>query len=172
MVRSSHSQTRRNTVIIALAAAASIAASLAGYYAAEAEKYYHLSDAALTTAVHFEHQADLQAREDEELLIQATIEYRKNETRIGDLLASQVSQGAKNNIIFDKQNNTLSLMPKYYDIMYSDFLNTTKTEQKYLETAELSNEYSRQFIIATSLLTATIVILSELTIRKEKSPFT
>jgi hypothetical protein len=166
----SHSQARRNTVVIALAAAASIAASLAGYYAAEAEKYYHLSDAALTTAVHFEHQADLQAREDEELLIQATIEYRKNETRIGDLLASQVSQEAKNNIIFDKQNNTLSLMPKYYDAMYSDFLNTTKTEQKYLETAELSNEYSRQFIIATSLLTATIVILSELTRRKENSP--
>jgi hypothetical protein len=171
MVRS-HSQTRRNTVIIALAAAASIAASLAGYFAAEAEKYYHLSDAALTTAVHFEHQADLQAREDEELLIQATIEYRKNETRIGDLLASQVSQEAKNNIIFDKQNNTLSLMPKYYDVMYSDFLNTTKTEQKYLETAELSNEYSRQFIIATSLLTATIVILSELTRRKENGPLT
>jgi len=166
----SHSQIRRNTVVIALAAAASIAASLAGYYAAEAEKYYHLSDAALTTAVHFEHQADLQAREDEELLIQATIEYRKNETRIGDLLASQVSQEAKNNIIFNQQNSTLSLMPKYYDIMYSDFLNTTKTEQKYLETAELSNEYSRQFIIATSLLTATIVILSELTRRKENSP--
>jgi len=157
-------------VVIALAAAASIAASLAGYYAAEAEKYYHLSDAALTTAVHFGHQADLQAREDEELLIQATIEYRKNETRIGDLLASQVSQEAKNNIIFNQQNSTLSLMPKYYDIMYSDFLNTTKTEQKYLETAELSNEYSRQFIIATSLLTATIVILSELTRRKENSP--
>jgi replicative DNA helicase len=171
MVRS-HSQTHRNTIIIEIAAAASIAASLAGYYATEAEKYYHLSDAALTTAVHFEHQADLQAREDEELLIQATIEYRKNETRIGDLLASQVSQEAKNNIAFDKQNNTLSLLPKYYDVMYSDYLNTTKTEQKYLERADLSNEYSRQFIIATSLLTATIVILSELTRRKENRSLT
>jgi hypothetical protein len=100
MVRS-HSQTRRIAAIIALAAAASIAASLAGYYAAESEKYYHLSDAALRTALHHEHQADLQAREDEELLIQATIEYGKNETRIGDILVSQVSQDAKNNIVFE-----------------------------------------------------------------------
>lgn len=168
MVRS-YSQTRRNTAIIALAAAASIAASLAGYFAAEAEKYYHLSDAALTTAVHFEHQADLQAREDEELLIQATIEYGKNETLIGDILVSQVSQDAKKNIVFDEQNNTFSLTPKYYDVMYSEYLNTTKTEQDYLERAELSDEYSRQSIIATSLLTATIVILSELTRRKENS---
>lgn len=168
MVRS-HSQTHRNTAIIALAAAASIAASLAGYYAAEAEKYYHLSDSALTTAVHFEHQADLQAREDEELLIQATIEYGKNETLIGDILVSQVSQDAKNNVVFDEQNNTFSLTPKYYDVMYSEYLNTTKTEQDYLERAELSDEYSRQSIIATSLLTATIVILSELTRRKENS---
>jgi hypothetical protein len=58
MVRS-YSPSRRNRAIIALAAAASIAASMAGYYAAEAEKYYHLTNAALTTAVRYERQADL-----------------------------------------------------------------------------------------------------------------
>lgn len=111
MVRSYYSPTRRNSVIIALAAAASIAASMAGYYAAEAEKYYHLTNAALTTAVRFEHQADLQERHDEELLIQATIEYQENKTRSGDLLASQVSQEAKDNRVFDRQSNMFSLTP-------------------------------------------------------------
>ncbi len=55
-----HSARVRNTAIIALAAAASIAAAMAAYYAAEAEKNYHLSNATLTTAVRYEHQADLQ----------------------------------------------------------------------------------------------------------------
>jgi hypothetical protein len=169
MVRSYYSPTRRNTAIIALAAAASISASMAGYYAAEAEKYYHLSNAALTTAARHEHQADLQARHDEELLIQATIEYSNNETRIGDLLASQVSQEAKNNMVFDKQSNTLSLTPMYYDVIYLDYFNSTQAEHDYLDHAELSDEYSRQSIIATSLLTATVVIFSELTRRKENS---
>jgi hypothetical protein len=163
-----YSPTHRNTAIIALAAAASIAASMAGYYAAEAEKYYHLSNAALTNAVSFEHQADIQARHDEELLIQATIEYRKNETQVGDLLISQVSQQAKNNIMFDKQTGTFSLTDKYYDDTYSNQTNSTKAEHDYLDRAELSDEYSRLSIIATSLLTATIVIFSELTRKKEK----
>ena len=57
MVRT-HFSIVRNTAIIAIAAA-SIAASMAGYYAAEAEKYYHLTNAALTTEVHYEHQTDL-----------------------------------------------------------------------------------------------------------------
>jgi hypothetical protein len=61
---------------------------MAGYYAAEAEKCYHLTNAALTTAAPFEHQADLQERHDEELLIQATIEYQENKTRSGDLQAA------------------------------------------------------------------------------------
>jgi hypothetical protein len=95
------SLTRRNTAIIALAAAASIAASMTGYYAAKAEKYYHLTNAALTTAVRLEHRADLQERHDEELLIQTTIEYQENKTRICDLLASQGSQEAKDSILFD-----------------------------------------------------------------------
>jgi hypothetical protein len=163
-----HSPTRRNTAIIALAAVASIAASMAGYYAAEAEKYYHLSNAALTNAVSYEHQADIQARHDEELLIQATIEYRKNETKVGDLLASQVSEQAKNNIVFDRQTSTFSLTDKYYDDMYSNQKNSAKAEHDYLDRAELSDEYSRLSIIATSLLTATIVIFSELTRKKEK----
>jgi hypothetical protein len=160
MVRSYYSPTRRNSVIIALAAAASIAASMAGYYAAEAEKYYHLTNAALTTAVRFEHQADLQERHDEELLIQATIEYQENKTRSGDLLASQVSQEAKDNRVFDNQSNMFSLTPKYYDFLYSDY---------YLDRAELSDEYSRLSIIATALLTATVVIFSELSRKKVNS---
>jgi hypothetical protein len=163
-----YSPTRRNTAIIALAAAASIAASMAGYYAAEAEKYYHLSNAALTNAVSFEHQADIQARHDEELLIQATIEYRRNETKFGDLLLSQVSREAKNNMAFDKQTSTFSLTDKYYEVMYLDQMNSAKTEHDYLDRAELSDEYSRLSIIGTSLLTATIVIFSELTRKKEK----
>ena len=167
MVRSI-SPTRRNTVIIALAAAASIAASMAGYYAAEAEKYYHLTNAALTTAGRFEHQADLQERHDEELLIQATIEYQENKTQIGDLLASEISQEAKDNMVFDKQNNMFSLTSKYYDVLYSDYFNSVQAEHDYLDHAELSDEYSRLSIIATSLLTATIVIFSELSRKKEE----
>jgi hypothetical protein len=169
MARSYYSPNRRNTAIIALAAAASIAASMAGYYAAEAEKYYHLTNAALTTAVHYEHQADLQARHDEELLIQATSEYHKNETRIGDFVASQVSQEAKDNMLFDKQSDIFSLTPKYYDVLYSDYFNSDRAQHDYLDRAELSDEYSRQSIIATSFLTATVVIFSELTRKKEKS---
>lgn len=166
MVRS-YSQSRRNTIIIALAAAASIAASMAGYYAAEAEKFYHLTDTALTTAVRFEHQADLQERNDEELLVQATIEYQENKTQIGDLLANQVSQEAKHNMLFDKQSHTFSLTPKYYDVLYSDYFNSVKAEHEYLDHAELSDGYSRLSIIVTSLLTATIVIFSELSRKKE-----
>ena len=97
-----HSPTVRSPTIVALAAAASIAAAMAAYYAAEAEKYYHLTNAALTTAVRYEHQDDLQARHDEELLVQATTEYHNNETQIGDFVASQVSQEAKDNMVFDK----------------------------------------------------------------------
>jgi hypothetical protein len=166
MVRT-YSATRRNTAIIALAAAASIAASMAGYYAAEAEKYYHLTNAALTTEVRYEHKADLQARHDEELLIQATSEYQRNETRIGDFVASQASQEAKDNMVFDKHNNTFSLRPKYYDVLYSNYLNSTQAEHDYLDHAEKADEYSRQLIIATALLTAAVVILSELMRKKE-----
>lgn len=169
MVRSYYSPTRRNSVIIALAAAASIAASMAGYYAAEAEKYYHLTNAALTTAVRFEHQADLQERHDEELLIQATIEYQENKTQSGDLLASQVSQEAKDNRVFDNQSNMFSLKPKYYDGLYLDYFNSVQAEHDYLDRAELSDEYSRLSIIATSLLTATVVIFSELSRKKVNS---
>jgi len=161
-----HSARVRNTVIIALAAAASIAAAMAAYYAAEAEKNYHLSNAALTTAVRYEHQADLQARHDEELLIQATTEYHNNKTQIGDFVASQVSQEAEDNMVFDKQSNTFSLTPKYYDVLYSDYFNSTQVEHDYLDRAEKADEYSRQSIIATALLTAAVVILSELTRKK------
>jgi hypothetical protein len=163
------SSNRRNTTIIALAAAASVAASMAGYYAAEAEKYYHLTDAALTTAVRFEHQADLQERNDEGLLIQATIEYQENRTRVAELLASQVSQEAKDNMIFDNQSKIFSLTPTYYDNLYSDYFKSVQSEHDYLDRAELSDEYSRLSIIGTSLLTATVVIFSELSRRKENS---
>jgi hypothetical protein len=115
---------------------------MAGYYAAEAEKYYHLTNAALTTAVRFEHQADLQERHDEELLIQATIEYQENKTRSGDLLASQVSQEAKDNRVFDNQSNMFSLTPQYYDVLYSDYFNSVQAEHDYLDRAKLSDEYS------------------------------
>jgi hypothetical protein len=158
---------RRNTVIIALAAAASISASMAGYYAAEAEKYYYLTDSALTTSVGLEHQADLQEFNDEELLIQATIEYNENKTRISDFLASQVSQEAKDNMVFDKQNDTFSLTPKYFDVLYSDYFNSVKAEHDYLDHAEKSDGYSRLSIIVTALLTATVVIFSELSRKKE-----
>jgi hypothetical protein len=140
---------------------------MAGYYAAEAEKYYHLTDSALTTAVRFEHQADLKERNDEELLIQATIEYQENKTQTGDLLADQVSQEAKDNMEFDNQSRMFSLTPKYYDVLYSDYFSSVKAEHDYLDRAEKSDEYSRLSIIATSLLTATVVIFSELSRKKE-----
>ncbi|MDQ3908846.1 MAG: hypothetical protein M3232_00375 [Thermoproteota archaeon] len=161
-----HSATVRNSTIIALAAAASIAAAMAANYAAEAEKYYHLTTAALTTAVRYEHQADLQARHDEELLIQATTEFQNNKTRIGDFVASQVSQEAKDNMVFDKQSNTFSLTPKYYDVLYSGYSNSTKAERDHLDRAEKADEYSRQSIIVTALLTAAVVVISELTRKK------
>ncbi|MFL6478317.1 MAG: hypothetical protein ACJ707_05810 [Nitrososphaera sp.] len=162
-----HSPTCRNTAIISLAAAASIAASIAGYYAAEAEKYYHLTNSALTTEVRYEHQGDLKARHDEELLIQATSEYYNNETQIGDFVAAQVSQEAKENMVFDKQSNTFSLTPKYYEVIYTDYFNSMQAEHDYLDHAEKADEYSRQFIIATAVVTAGVVILSELTRKKE-----
>ncbi|MDQ3836028.1 MAG: hypothetical protein M3270_03735 [Thermoproteota archaeon] len=164
-----YSPTRRNTAIIAIAAAASITASMAGYYAAEAEKYYHLTNAALTTEVRYEHQGDLKARHDEELLIQATSEYHNNETEIGDFVAAQVSQEAKDNMVFDKESNTFSLTPKYYEAIYSEYFNSMQSEHDYLDHAEKADEYSRQFIIGTAALTAGVVILSELTRKKESS---
>jgi hypothetical protein len=169
MVRS-FSPNRRNTTIIALAAAASITASMAGYYASEAERYYHLTNAALTTASRLEHQADLQERNDEGILVQATIEYQENKTKIGDLLASQVSQEAKDNMVFDKQSNMFSLTPKYYDVIYADYFNSVQAEHEYLDRAELSDEYSRLSIIMTSLITAIVVIFSELSRKKENRP--
>jgi hypothetical protein len=161
------SPTWRHTAIIALAAAASIAASIAGYYATEAEKYYHLTNNAVTTAARFEHQADLQERNDEELLVQATIEYQENKTRIAYLLAAQVSQEAKDNMHFNNQSHTFSLMPKYYDVLYSDYFNSVKAEHEYLDRAELSDRYSILSLVLTSLLTATVVIFSELSRKKE-----
>jgi len=158
---------RRNPVIIAMAAVASIAAAIAGYYAAEAQKYYALTNAELTSTLRYEHLADEQARKDEELLIQATIEYRKNETRIGDFLASEVSQEAKDYIVFNDQNSTFSLAPGYYDKLFADFSHSEQMDHYYLERAEVADEYSRLFIIVTSLLTGAVVIFSELTRKKE-----
>lgn len=60
-----------------------------------------------------------------------------------------------------------SLTPKYYDVLYSDYFNSVQAEHEYLDRAEPSDEYSRLSIIVTSLLTATIVIFSELSRKKE-----
>ncbi len=130
-----HSPTVRSPTIVALAAAASIAAAMAAYYAAEAEKYYHLTNAAFTTAVRYEHQDDLQARHDEELLVQATTEYHNNETQIGDFVASQVSQEAKDNMVFDKQSNTFSLTPKYTMMSYTQIISTLLRQNMITSTA-------------------------------------
>jgi hypothetical protein len=102
----------RNTVIIAVAAAASISASFAGYFAAEAQKNFALSNAAVTKAVNYEHQADLQAIHDEELLMQATIEYHRNETRIGDFLVSQISDLAKQDMSVDIAKPLVFITPE------------------------------------------------------------
>jgi serine protease inhibitor ecotin len=129
-----HSARVRNTAIIALAAVASIAAAMAAYYAAEAKKNYHLSNAALTTtAVRYEHQADLQARHDEELLIQATTQYHNNKTQIGDFVASQVSQEAEDNMVFDKQY--ISLTPKYTMMSYTQIISTLLRQNMITSTA-------------------------------------
>jgi menaquinone-dependent protoporphyrinogen IX oxidase len=156
----------RNSVIIAVAAAASISASFAGYYAAEAQKFFALGNTAVTKAVKNEHQADLQVLHDEELLIQATIEYHKNETRIGDFLVGQVSDIAKRDMSLDSTNLSYSLPQKYYDDMYSGYESAIEEEHDYLARAELSDEYTKMAIISASLLTAGIVIFSEFT-RKE-----
>jgi hypothetical protein len=142
---------------------------MAANYAAEAEKYYHLTNAALTTEARFQHQGDLKARHDEELLIQATSEYHNNETQIGDFISAQVSQEAKDNMVFNNQSNTFSLTPKYYEVIYTDYFNSMQAEHDYLDQAEKADEYSRQSIIATAVLTAGVVILSELTRKKEGS---
>jgi hypothetical protein len=140
---------------------------MAGYYATEAEKFYHLTNTAVTTAARFEHQADLQERNDEELLVQATIEYQENKTRIGNLLAAQVSQEAKDNTLFDNQSHTFSLTSKYYGVLYSDYFNSVKAEHQYLDSAEISDRYSILSLVLTSLLTATVVVYSELSRKKE-----
>jgi len=157
----------RNTVIIAIAAAASISASFAGYYAAEAQKYFALGNTAVTKAAKYEHQADLQTRHDEELIIQATIEYHRNETRVGDFLLSQLSETAKENITIDKANLSYSLPQRYYDHMYSDYENSIGDEHNYLVQAEQSDEFTKMAIIATSILTAGVVVFSEFTRKTE-----
>lgn len=162
------SHSRRNLVIITIAAAASISASLAGYFAADAQKYFALTNAAVTKAARYEHQADLEARQDEELLIQATIEYHRNETRVGDFLVSQASETARQHMKVDKANVAFSLAPEYYDSLYSTFDKSVDEEHTYLEKAELSDEYSRLSIIGASVLTAGVVIFSEFTRKKEK----
>jgi len=136
--------------------------------AADAQKYFALTNVAMTRAAHDEHKADLQAQHDEELLIQATIEYDKNETKIAKYLTEQVSDEAKNNIVFYTNKNTFSLTPKYYDVLYSNYNNSTQEVQYNIDRAELSDGYSRQAIIITSFLAMTIVIFSELTRKKEK----
>src|SRR5215208_1683434 len=100
-------------------------------------------------------------------LFKQQLNIKRTKTQIGDLLADQVSQEAKDNMVFDKQSNMFSLTPKYYDVLYSDYFNSVNAEHEYLDRAELSDEYSRLSIIVTSLLTATIVIFSELSRRKE-----
>ena len=155
-------------MIITIAAAASIAASFAGYYAAEAQKYFALTNGAVTKATRYEHQADLQALHDEELLMQATIAYHRNETRIGDFLVTQISDTARQDMNIDKVNVSYSLPQKYYDDMYSNYEAAIQEEHDYLTRAEFSDESTKISIITTSLLTAGIVIFSEFT-RKEQS---
>jgi len=163
------SPSRRNTIIIALAAVASIAASIAGYYAAEAQKYYALTNAELTTTLRYERLADEQARQDEELLIQATIEYHRNETRIGDFLVSEVSQEAKDYVVFNEQNNTFVLAPGYYEKLFENYSHSEQADHDYLEHAEMSDQYSKSFIILTSVLTGAVVIFSELSRKRENN---
>ena len=159
----------RNTVIIGLAAVAAISASIAGYYVAEAQKNYSLTNTELTKALRYERLADEQARRDEDLLIQATIEHFKNETRVSQFLVGQISDEAMNHMLFDKQNNTFSLASGYYDNLYENSTNSEQTAHDYLEHADLSDEYSRGFIVLTSVFTAAVVIFSEVTRRKELS---
>jgi hypothetical protein len=151
----------RNTVIIGLAAAAAIAASIAGYYVAEAQKNYSLTNAELTKALRYERSADEQARKDEDLLIQATIEHIKNETRVSEFLIGQISKVAMSHMLFDRQKNTFSLASGYYDNLYENSTNSEQIAHDYLEHADLSDEYSRGFIVLTSLFTAAVVIFSE-----------
>ena len=140
---------------------------MAGYFAADAQKYFALTNASVTKAVRYEHQADLEALQDEELLIQATVEYHRNETKVGDFLVTQASEAARQNMNLDKRNIAFSLTPDYYDSINSMYDKSVEEEHNYLEKAELSDEYSRLSIISASALTAAVVIFSEFTRRKE-----
>ena len=159
---------RRNSVIIALAAAASIAASFAGYYAAEAQKDYSLHSADLITAQRLELQADDEERQDEMLINLAKLESYKNDTRVAHQLLSSLSQNAKDYMYIDGNNiSSISLTPKYYDSVLSDYVNSNQVEHHHLDLATQADEYSRTFIILTSVLSAGVVIFSELSRRKE-----
>jgi hypothetical protein len=70
-------------------------------------------------------------------------------------------------MLFDNQSNMFSLTSKYYDVLYSDYFNCVKAEHDYVGRAELSDGYSMVSLIATSFLTATEAIFSELSGRKE-----
>jgi hypothetical protein len=55
-----------------------------------------------------------------------------------------------------------------YDVIYVEYFNSVQAEHDYLDRAEISDEYSRLSIIMTSLITAIVVIFSELSREKEK----
>jgi len=135
--------TRRNTAIIALGAAASIATSIAGYFFAPAAKYYHLTNTTLRTAKSsFEHQADLNGRQDEELLLDAASQYHINETQIVDFVVGLPTQEDKDIIEFNRQSSTFSLTPTYYEFIYSDYFNPTQAEHIYLDHVGRAGAYS------------------------------
>ncbi|MDQ3902618.1 MAG: hypothetical protein M3247_03045 [Thermoproteota archaeon] len=83
-------------------------------------------------------------------------------------MASQASQEAKDNMVFDSQTKTFSQTSKYYGALYSDYFKSAQEQHDYLDRAEKADEYSRQSIIATALLTASVVILGELTRKSER----
>ncbi|SRR5579875_902781 len=157
------SQRRRNTIILVLAAAASISASVAGFYAAEAQKDYGLSNASLITALHYERQADSQERQDEQILLQATIAQYYNQTQVEKPLLDRLSQEAKDSLVYNKENNTFNFNPSYYTTVDSKYATFGQSGENDLEHADIADSYSRLFIIITSVLSAGIVAFSEFT---------
>jgi hypothetical protein len=143
--------------------AAFISASVAGFYAAEAQKNYGLSNAILIPALHYERQADSQERQDEQILLQATIAQYYNQTQVEKPLLGKLSQEAKDSRIYNKESNTFNFSSLYYTAVDSKYAAFDQSGENGLEHADIADSYSRLFIIITSVLSAGVVAFSEFT---------
>ena len=149
-------------MIVALAAAASISASLAGYFSSEALANYSLSNTSQLAGVSEADFATQIVLRDEALYFQAFSAFYRNETNLGNLYYGMMTEESSQNLVVDEESGAFHFKSEYLNKMYEDADSLEQLAVDKLKLAEAADRYARAFIIMTSSISAAIVVFGEI----------